>query len=571
MAPSRVAALTAVAVLGGAAGVAAAGEVTSSDPACLDPDRATRIVTTPGGAVLDCEAPVDPVPSTTTQAPTVPEVPTADSPPPETTAAEPQSVTAAVAAVESAAVVTAETAPSPAADVTLVQAPAPAPAPAAGAPTGSMKGKGSKAKARPKHVEPTAARKARAKAKAKAKARAKVQAAHREQAQTQARILKRLRRSAGVPAERTQPRTGGASTSAAVYAALPPAWTSLAPIVLPAGDVEGFPIPPSLLPLFQAAAAQYGVPWEVLASINEIETDFGRNATVSSAGALGWMQFMPGTWARWGTDGDGDRRRDPRNPVDAIFAAARYLAASGAGHDLPAAVFAYNHSAAYVDQVVRRAREFAGLDATLVAALSWRALREDFRLYRARGNPFTGSGAVLPQAGQALLLSERQLTHLVLHSDDITIDPAGRLDIASGRVDRRVLATLLFLARSGLKPTVSCLQTGHSRLTSSGNVSAHSYGHAVDISAINGIPIMGHQGAGSITERTLRRLTGLQGYLRANQVISLMTIVGLPNTLALADHDDHFHVGFPRVPLVGGDERPTDVAKLVATFRARRR
>ena len=61
--------------------------------------------------------------------------------------------------------------------------------------------------------------------------------------------------------------------------------------------IDKFRIPPFLLPIYQAAGMQYGVRWEVLAAINEIETDYGRNLNVSSAGALGWMQFMPPTWA----------------------------------------------------------------------------------------------------------------------------------------------------------------------------------------------------------------------------------------------------------------------------------
>jgi hypothetical protein len=344
-------------------------------------------------------------------------------------------------------------------------------------------------------------------------------------------------------------------------ATLPASWTSLTPLTLPAFGVKGFPIPPFLLPIYQAAAAQYGVPWEILASINEIESDFGRNAGVSSAGALGWMQFIPSSWKRWGTDGDADRRRDPRDPVDAIFAAARYLHDAGARTDLPKAIFAYNHAEWYVDKVVERAREFAGLDPMLVAALSSRALREDTRQYRARGNPFAGDGAVEPSPGQALLLTKHQLSRIVLHSDDIEVYPGGRQDIADGHIDRRVLATLVFLARSGLKPTVSCLQTGHSLLTTSGNISAHSYGHAVDVSAINGVPIAGHQGAASITAKTLDRLVRLQGLQRPNQIISLMTVDGQDNTLSMGDHDDHIHVGFPRVPRAPKGARPADIVK----------
>ena len=61
------------------------------------------------------------------------------------------------------------------------------------------------------------------------------------------------------------------------------------------------------------------MPWQVLAAINEIETDYGRNLNVSSAGAMGWMQFIPRRKA-YGVDANDDGRKDPYNPVDAIFA-----------------------------------------------------------------------------------------------------------------------------------------------------------------------------------------------------------------------------------------------------------
>jgi hypothetical protein len=97
------------------------------------------------------------------------------------------------------------------------------------------------------------------------------------------------------------------------------------PVGVPNFFIDKFRIPPFLLPIYQAAGIQYGVRWEVLAAINEIETDYGRNLNVSSAGALGWMQFMPQTWQTYGTDANHDGSKDPFNPVDAIFAAARYL------------------------------------------------------------------------------------------------------------------------------------------------------------------------------------------------------------------------------------------------------
>ena len=113
------------------------------------------------------------------------------------------------------------------------------------------------------------------------------------------------------------------------------------------------------MPLYQAAERRYDVPWSVLAAINKIETDFGRNLGPSSAGAVGWMQFMPATWRAYGVDADGDGRADPDNPADAIFSAAAYLRASGAPADLERAIFAYNHADWYVEQVLTTARRYA--------------------------------------------------------------------------------------------------------------------------------------------------------------------------------------------------------------------
>lgn len=78
----------------------------------------------------------------------------------------------------------------------------------------------------------------------------------------------------------------------------------------------------------------------------------------SSAGALGWTQFMPATWREWGMDADADGRASPYNSVDAIFSSARYLRASGAPGNYRRALFAYNHATWYVNDVLRRARRF---------------------------------------------------------------------------------------------------------------------------------------------------------------------------------------------------------------------
>ncbi|MDX6732654.1 MAG: hypothetical protein QOC54_2602, partial [Baekduia sp.] len=588
-----------------------------------------------------------------------------------------------------------------------------------------------------------------------------------------------------------------------------------------------FRIPPFLLPIYQAAGIEYGVRWEVLAGINEIETDYGRNLNVSSAGALGWMQFMPSTWKQYGVDANHDGKKDPFNPVDAIFAAARYLKAAGADTDVRQAIFAYNHADWYVDSVLMRARLIGGLPSDLVGSLtgltqghfpvaakatyaddlSERALNQkiakghnaampveantsrrginvyakagsgaiatqdgrivkigrtkrlgrfiqlldvygntytyahlkkiaaayavpkaqtvskaqvakelklpqkdpkptqaasagtqpgakaaakkavngsqevasqavarkvtvtgstqvdvakerafanpsrpasykkggeeqllnrDFQsgstqyqagltkvlglnskdvtikrlkvgskvvagtvlgrigktqkhvaphllfevrpagqgapridpkpildgwkllestaIYRASGkNPFFGPDAKNPSIGQILLMSKESLQRRVLSDSRISVYDCGRRDIKAGNIDRRVLATLEFLSASGLKPTVSALECGHSLMTASGNVSEHSTGSAVDVAAINGIPIIGHQGAGSITDMTIRRLLTLQGTMKPHQIISLMTFDGADNTLSLPDHADHIHIGFR--PLYGTDSK----------------
>ena len=134
--------------------------------------------------------------------------------------------------------------------------------------------------------------------------------------------------------------------------------------------IRKFRVPPFLLSIYQAAGIEYGVRWEVLAAINEIETDYGRNLNVSSAGALGWMQFMPATWKMYGTDANKDGRKDPFNPVDAIFSAARYLKAANYENDVRAAIWAYNHADWYVDSVLLRARLIAGVPADLIGSLT---------------------------------------------------------------------------------------------------------------------------------------------------------------------------------------------------------
>jgi hypothetical protein len=143
-----------------------------------------------------------------------------------------------------------------------------------------------------------------------------------------------------------------------------------APIGVPNFFIDSFEIPPFLLPIYQAAGIEYDVPWQVLAAINQIETDYGRNLSISSAGAVGWMQFLPSTFKQWGVAATGNGIADPYNPVDAIFTAARYLQAEGAARNLPKAIFGYNHASWYVQSVLLRAKLIGGMPSQLVGALT---------------------------------------------------------------------------------------------------------------------------------------------------------------------------------------------------------
>ena len=579
-------------------------------------------------------------------------------------------------------------------------------------------------------------------------------------------------------------------------------------------------VPLFLLPIYKAAAVQYGVPWQILAAINEIETDYGADQSVSSAGAVGWMQFMPETWMQYGVDALNAGYADPYNPVDAVFAAARYLRAAGAATDLRRAILAYNHSEEYVDSVMLRAKLISTYPKPVIATLTglvdgrppvdgklleWGALQSEpasassatagataassqpsgtagasspatqaqatpgssaapspsaaaasrlgrsapkielveltasskasvvavqdgrvmqighsrklgrlvvlrdvygdlftyaglgsiapsytvakptrtkgsspvvqaastrdpapskpatagaqspvtlqvkapapqnhgsgggrtsipttesvpagmdrKRLFLHPGNPdaraaaaidvarkaqrdkaaqklplrkgsVVSAGTVLgtvsvahgahsghlrfgirpagdsayidpgpvlanwaqlqkalhPQgarsadallgatAGDVFLLSKAQLERTVLSDPGIAINACGRQDVASGAVDHRVLALLAFLSRSGLKPTVSALRCGQSQYAASGAPSAHYRGDAVDISAINDVPLARHQGPGTITDLTIRALLTLPAEFVPHEIVSLMHYPAAASTRAETSH-----------------------------------
>jgi membrane-bound lytic murein transglycosylase B len=121
-------------------------------------------------------------------------------------------------------------------------------------------------------------------------------------------------------------------------------------------------VPRELAPLFAGAAAAYKLGPDgpaILAGLTKVESDFGRNRGTSTAGAVGWTQFLPDTWRSFGIDGDGDGRRDPQNAADSIFSAANYLHHLGAPGDWRKAIFGYNHADWYVQKVLDTARRLA--------------------------------------------------------------------------------------------------------------------------------------------------------------------------------------------------------------------
>jgi Transglycosylase SLT domain len=138
-------------------------------------------------------------------------------------------------------------------------------------------------------------------------------------------------------------------------------FTSVPPAQFSWPGVDGLRPPAFLIPIYMAAGQRYHVPWQILAAINSIETDYGRDLSVSSAGAIGWMQFMPETWVEYGVDPNGSAQPNPYNPEDAIFSAANYLAANGAAQNLPKAILAYNHADWYVAEVMLRAQIISDL------------------------------------------------------------------------------------------------------------------------------------------------------------------------------------------------------------------
>jgi cell wall-associated NlpC family hydrolase len=207
----------------------------------------------------------------------------------------------------------------------------------------------------------------------------------------------------------------------------------------------------ALLPIWQAAGNAYGIPWPVLAAINKVETNFGSNLGPSSAGAVGWMQFMPSTWARWGIDANGDGVADPNNPTDAIFSAARYLAGCGGQFDIARAVYCYNHASWYVNEVLGLASLYSqsgGLGSGGVGVVfSAKQLKAQLASARNRVS-----------ASHALLGTARAQARKLARSERKFLRVANNARLLTRQLDARKRAVLLGVRRQAADARVNELQ-----------------------------------------------------------------------------------------------------------------
>jgi hypothetical protein len=181
----------------------------------------------------------------------------------------------------------------------------------------------------------------------------------------------------------------------------------------------------------------------------------------------------------------------------------------------------------------------------------WKLL-EATAVYRANQTDAFGPGAHNPSIGQVLLMSKAQLQQRILSDPHVKLAGCLTRNILAGLTDRRILAALEFLSASGLDPTASPLGCGTSSADSS-----------VQITSLNGVPVLGHQGTASITDMAIRRLLTLQGALAPNMIVSLMSYHNQPNTLALPDHAGRLQIAY--TPLFGQNKQLS--AKLASALK----
>ena len=271
-------------------------------------------------------------------------------------------------------------------------------------------------------------------------------------------------------------------------------------------------IPAEYLTLYQEAAKTCsGLSWTILAGIGSIESQHGRlqapgvRSGANFAGAMGPMQFLGPTWEAYGVDGNKDGRRDVYNPTDAVYGAANYLCASGAGDPsrLPDAIWAYNHADWYVDDVLVRAFRYGvgGLEADAAADLG-----------------------------------------KLLANPNLTLTPRARADLAGGLVDPRVV-NLLAAAVVDHRISVSVFQTGHSQFVAgTDRVSNHFHGRAVDISAVDGAPVSPSNDAALAL--SLAILTGSPALQPDEFGSPWPGLSQFPGAFSDSGHQDHLHLGW---------------------------
>jgi hypothetical protein len=138
--------------------------------------------------------------------------------------------------------------------------------------------------------------------------------------------------------------------------------------------------------------------------------------------------------------------------------------------------------------------------------------------------------------------AKKALGQRLLDDPAISIYPGGRDDIANGKVDVRVLALISYLHEAFGEVSVSCLISGHRLYARPGVISAHIYGRAVDIAALGGTSVLGHQEPGGVTEQAVKDILMLPGEVMPRQVISLLGLGG--PSFPLANHYDHIHIGY---------------------------
>lgn len=313
----------------------------------------------------------------------------------------------------------------------------------------------------------------------------------------------------------------------------------------PAGEPSAYAvadIPADMLAIYRKAAESCpGLSWAVLAAIGSVETDHGRSTLPgvhsgeNFAGAGGPMQFLQGTWDGYGVDGDGDGDKDRYDPTDAVFGAANYLCANGAGdaERLRRAIWHYNHSEAYVDDVLGRAARYSD-----AASLT----------------PATATSAAALADNPNLTLTER-----------------ARADLLAGVVDQRVVDYLAALVVNH-RIAVSVFKTGHNQYVAGTNrVSNHYSGRAVDIYAVDGVDVSSSaEAARAVAEQSL----GSAPPLRPDEFGSPWPdLERYPGAFSDSDHADHIHAGWRASVLFGvGDGRLVLISiGLHLAGRARRR